>query len=114
LIERDGLRSALINWMAETPLIIAPVGAVPAFDHGARRVKVGEEEMSIFRAFNYSRAFNVLGLPAVCVPAGRSGEGLPISVQIIGRPFEEEAVLAAASIIEESLGGWVQPADMIA
>jgi Asp-tRNA(Asn)/Glu-tRNA(Gln) amidotransferase A subunit family amidase len=111
LIERDDLRSALVKWMAETPLIIAPVGAIAAFDHGARRVKVGEEEMSVFRAFNYSRAFNVLGLPAVSIPAGRSGEGLPIGIQIIGRPFEEEAVLAAASIIEEALGGWVQPQD---
>jgi Asp-tRNA(Asn)/Glu-tRNA(Gln) amidotransferase A subunit family amidase len=114
MIERDDLRSTLINWMAETPFIIAPVGAVPAFEHGARHVKVGEEEMSVFRAFNYSRAFNVLGLPAVSVPVGRSVEELPIGVQIIGRPFEEEAVLAAASIIEASLGGWVRPPDMIA
>nr|MBA2731510.1 amidase [Acidobacteriota bacterium] len=110
--ERDALRSALIKWMNRTPLIVAPIGAVPAFEHGARRVKVGDKEMSIFRAFDYSRAANVLDLPSVAVPAGRSPEGLPISVQIIGRPFEEEAVLAAASVIEEALGGWVQPPDM--
>jgi Asp-tRNA(Asn)/Glu-tRNA(Gln) amidotransferase A subunit family amidase len=34
---------------------------------------------------------------------------LPIGVQIIGRPFEEEAVLAAAFLVEEALGGWQQP-----
>jgi Asp-tRNA(Asn)/Glu-tRNA(Gln) amidotransferase A subunit family amidase len=34
---------------------------------------------------------------------------LPIGVQIIGRPFEEEAVLAAALIVEEALGGWRMP-----
>lgn len=107
--ERDALRFALVKWMTRTPLIIAPVGACPAFEHGARRVKVGDEEMSIFRAFDYSRAANVLGLPSVAVPAGRSREGLPIGVQIIGRPFEEKAVLAAASVIEATLGGWVQP-----
>ena len=107
--EREALRSTLLEWMSRTPLIVAPVGAVPAFEHGARRVKVGDAEMSVFRAFDYSRAINVLGFPSVAVPAGRSSEGLPIGVQIIGRPFEEEAVLAAASIIEEALGGWMQP-----
>ncbi|HUQ33362.1 MAG TPA: amidase [Pyrinomonadaceae bacterium] len=109
--ERDALRSALVAWMARTPLILAPVGATHAFPHGARRVAVGTETPSVFRAFNYSRAFNVLDLPCAVVPAGRTPEGLPVGVQIIGRPFEEENVLAAASIIEEALGGWVQPPD---
>lgn len=109
--EREALLLTLVEWMKTTPLIIAPVGATPAFEHGARRVKVGEEMLSVYRAFDYSRACNVLGLPSVSVPAGRTREGLPIGVQIIGRPFEEEAVLAAASIIEEALGGWIQPPD---
>lgn len=107
--ERDRLRAALVEWMSETPLIIAPVGATHAFDHGARKVLVGEQSMSIFRAFSYSQAFNVFGLPVACVPVGRSREGLPIGVQIIGRPFTEEDVLAAALIIERSLGGWQPP-----
>ncbi|MDT4897886.1 MAG: amidase [Acidobacteriota bacterium] len=107
--ERDRLRLDLFKWMKRTPLIIAPVGAVPAFRHGTRRVKVGEQEQSVFHAFSYARAFNVLGLPCVSVPVGRSREGLPIGVQIIGRPFAEETVLAAASVIEDALGGWMQP-----
>jgi Asp-tRNA(Asn)/Glu-tRNA(Gln) amidotransferase A subunit family amidase len=107
--ERRDLRAALIQWMHATPLMIAPVGAVSAFEHGARRVDVEEQGMSVFRAFGYSRALNVLGFPSVSVPVGRTREGLPIGIQIIGRPFAEEAVLAAASIIEEALGGWVQP-----
>lgn len=111
---RDALRAELIEWMNATPLIVAPVGATHAFEHGARRLKVGGHELSIFQAFKHSRAFNVLGLPAVSVPAGRSLEGLPLGVQIIGRPFAEETALAAASIIEEALGGWVQPPGMFA
>lgn len=107
--ERDILRAELVQWMNMTPLIIAPVGATPAFEHGARRVEIEGQAISIFRAFNYSRICNVLGLPSVSIPAGRTREGLPIGVQIIGRPFAESIVLAAASIIEESLGGWVQP-----
>lgn len=112
--ERDNLSSTLAQWMNSTALIIAPVCAAPAFKHGARRVDVDGQIISVFRAASYSRAFNVLGLPSVSVPAGRSLEGLPIGVQIIGRPFEEERVLAAASIIEETLGGWMPPRNIMA
>lgn len=111
--ERDDLSRALVEWMKSTALIIAPVCAVPAFEHGARRVKVDSQEVSVFRAASYSRAFNVLGLPTISIPAARSLEGLPIGVQIIGRPFEEERVLAAASIIEAALGGWIPPRNII-
>ena len=99
---RDQLRAKLVNWMESVPLILAPVGATPAYEHGAHKVTVGERTISTFRAFSYSQTFNVFDLPVVVVPAGRSSEGLPIGVQVIGRPFEEEAVLAAAAIIEEA------------
>jgi amidase len=111
--ERDILRAELVRWMNATPLIIAPVGATPAFEHGTRRIEVAGQDTSIFRAFNYSRICNVLGLPSLAIPVGRTSEGLPVGIQIIGRPFAESAVLAAASIIEESLGGWVQPSNTV-
>jgi Asp-tRNA(Asn)/Glu-tRNA(Gln) amidotransferase A subunit family amidase len=108
-MERDRLRAQLLAWMDRVPLIIAPVGATPAFEHGAHKVTVAGQSISTFRAFSYSQAFNVFDLPAVSVPAGRSREGLPIGVQIVGRPGEEETVLAAASIVEQALGGWQPP-----
>lgn len=109
-MERDRLRAELIEWMESTPLLIAPVGATPAFPHDAHKVTVGEKSLSTFRAFSYSQTFNVFDLPVAVIPAGRSVEGLPIGVQIIGRPFAEETVLVAAGIIEEALGGWQAPA----
>jgi len=108
-MERDRLRAELVKWMEATPLLIAPVGATPAFPHDAHKVTVGEQSLSAFRAFSYSQTFNVFDLPAAVVPSGRSVEGLPIGVQIIGRPFDEETVLVAAGIIEEALGGWQPP-----
>lgn len=108
--ERDRLRAVLDEWMLERPLLVAPVGAVPAFPHGARKIPVGSVEISAFRAFSYSQAFNVFGLPVVTVPAGRSPEGLPIGVQIIGQAHEEARVLAAARVVEDTLGGWQAPA----
>jgi len=107
--ERDRLRAALVDWMEVTPLILAPVGATPAYPHGTLKVTVGDQTMSTFRAFSYSQTFNVFDLPVVVVPVRWTSAGLPIGVQIIGRPFAEEAVLAAASIIEEALGGWRVP-----
>ncbi len=112
VLERERLREDLLRWMKTTPLILAPVGSTPAFEHGAQRVTVKGESLSVFRAFSYSQTFNVFGLPSAVVPAGRSKEGLPIGVQIIGRPFEERIVLVAAAIIEEGLGGWQRPGQM--
>jgi Asp-tRNA(Asn)/Glu-tRNA(Gln) amidotransferase A subunit family amidase len=108
-LERDRLRGELLNWMEHTPLIITPVGATPAYKLGTLKVTVGERTMSTFRAFSYSQTCNVFDLPAVVVPAGRSMEGLPIGVQIIGRPFAEEMVLTAAATVEDALGGWQMP-----
>lgn len=102
-IERDRLRGALVEWMSDVPIILAPVGATPAYEHGTLKVTVGERTMSTFRAFSYSQTFNVFDLPVAVVPAGRSPDGLPIGVQIVGKPFAEEAVLAAAGIIELAL-----------
>jgi Asp-tRNA(Asn)/Glu-tRNA(Gln) amidotransferase A subunit family amidase len=70
---------------------------------------VGDSTLSTFRAFSYSQTFNVFDLPVVTIPANRTKAGLPIGVQIIGRPFEEEIVLAAAAIVENALGGWHTP-----
>jgi Asp-tRNA(Asn)/Glu-tRNA(Gln) amidotransferase A subunit family amidase len=109
-LERDHLRAKLVQWMKATPLIVAPIGATPAYPHETHKVTVGGQTLSTFRAFSYCQAFNVFDLPVAVVPAGRSAEGLPIGVQIIGRPFEEENVLAAAAVVEKALGGWQPPA----
>jgi amidase len=110
LAERARLREKLLLWMETTPLLVAPVGAVAAFRHEeSRRVEVCGKAVSTFRAFSYAQAFNVFDLPAVSVPAGRTGAGLPVGVQIVGRPNEEETVLAAARVVEEALGGWQSP-----
>ena len=102
-MERDRLREELLRWMETTPLIIAPVGATPAYAHDTLKVTVDGVTMGTFRAFSYAQAFNVFDLPVVTVPAGRSNDGLPIGVQVIGRPFAEEMVLRAAEIIEEAI-----------
>ena len=104
-MERDRLREDLLRWMETTPIIIAPVGATPAYEHDTLKVTVRGETFGTFRAFSYAQTFNVFDLPVVTVPAGRSTDGLPIGLQIVGRPREEEMVLAVAEIVEQALSG---------
>jgi aspartyl-tRNA(Asn)/glutamyl-tRNA(Gln) amidotransferase subunit A len=50
------------------------------------------------------------GLPGLSVPAGSSPEGLPLGLQLIGRPFDEETVLRAAGVLEAAAQFTAQPA----
>jgi len=50
-----------------------------------------------------------VGFPGASVPVAVSARGLPIGVQVIGRPHEEELVLAVAEQIESARGAWQAP-----
>lgn len=112
LKERNHLREELLSWMKTTPLIVAPVGATAAFPHETQRLDIEGESVSVFRAFSYSQTVNVFDLPSVVVRAGQTTEGLPIGIQIIGPPFQEDLILAAARIVEKTTGGWQPPPNL--
>ena len=52
----------------------------------------------------FNRAFNVTGNPALSICNGYSGSGLPLSLQIGGRPFEDALVLKVGDALEKALG----------
>jgi len=99
-MERDRLRAELIDWMETTPILVCPVGSTPAYKHDTLKVIVNGSSFGNFKAFSYAQAFNLFDLPVVTVTAGKSREGLPIGVQVVGRPNEEELVLKVAEMIE--------------
>ena len=101
-MERDKARTELLGWMETTPILLCPVGATPAYKHDTLKVTVNGLTMGTFKAFSYSQAFNVFDLPVVTVPVGRSKEGLPIGVQIVGRPKAEEMVMDVAAVLEQA------------
>jgi Asp-tRNA(Asn)/Glu-tRNA(Gln) amidotransferase A subunit family amidase len=101
-MERDRLRAELVDWMETTPILVCPVGSTPAYKHDTLKVTVDGSSIGAFRAFSYAQAFNLFDLPVVTIPAGKSNEGLPIGVQIVGRPFAEEMILDVAEIVERS------------
>src|SRR5580704_11333604 len=101
LLDRDEVRTKFLAKMEDFPILLCPVSGIPAFRHGEREWLVCGHQLGYLKATSYSQWFNLLGNPAAVVPVGESPEGLPIGVQIVGRPWEEEAVLAVAAKIEE-------------
>ena len=53
---------------------------------------------------------NMAGLPGISVPAGLDAQGLPLGLQLIGRPFDEETLFSAAQVIEQAAGRFTPPA----
>jgi Asp-tRNA(Asn)/Glu-tRNA(Gln) amidotransferase A subunit family amidase len=90
-------------------VLLCPVAAVPAFGHGERAWEIGGRRVGYLEVMRYSQWFNLLGAPAVAVPVARSQDGLPIGVQVVGRPFDDERVLELAAIIEGGCGGYRPP-----
>ena len=96
LAARDRLRAALLRQMEEVAVIVMPVCGITAFRHG--------EAPGLFKAMMPAVLANILGLPAVTVPMGLSGSGMPIGVQLVGRPFEDEFLLDVAIRLEDARG----------
>jgi Asp-tRNA(Asn)/Glu-tRNA(Gln) amidotransferase A subunit family amidase len=100
----DHVRRRLLAEMEKFPILLCPVCAIPAFRFGERSWVVDGRPIEYLDAMRYTQWFNLLGAPAAVVPVGRSAEGLPIGVQIAGRPFEDERVLGIAAAIEANFG----------
>jgi Asp-tRNA(Asn)/Glu-tRNA(Gln) amidotransferase A subunit family amidase len=104
--ERDHLRAEILRQMQDTPILLSPVSTAPAFRHGQGNYLPGTGYRDTMR---FSQWLNLTGFPGASVPVSVSNEGLPIGVQVIGRPFEDELVLAVAEAIEQSRGPWKAP-----
>lgn len=111
-IQRDVVRMQVFEQMREYPVLLCPVAAIPAFRHGERSWTVEGKTVNYLDAWSYCEWFNLLGMPGAVVPVGQSPEGLPIGVQIVAKPWEEELTLAIAEVIERECGGWRTPPDI--
>ncbi len=87
----------------------APCRPRPAFPLGTETLDIEGREYEEVDLFSLSTFVNAMGLPAAAVPVGRTDDGLPIAVQVIGRRYREMEVLAIAKELEEAFGGWIEP-----
>jgi amidase len=102
--ELDVLRAKTLAEMNEFPVLLCPVASIPAFRHDERVWMVDGTSISYLDAVRYTQWFNALACPAAVVPVGRSPEGLPIGVQIVARPFEDEIALGVAAQVDAAFG----------
>jgi amidase len=109
LAVHDRMRAALLREMESVPLILSPVCGVPAFRHRERKWNTDSRPIGLFEAMMPVTPWNLLGLPAVTIPFGMSSDGLPIGVQLIGRPYEDETILEVAVRLEEARGEFAGP-----
>ena len=103
---RDRERQSILEAMRDVPILLSPVSVAPAFRHGEGSYRSGTDYRDTMR---HSQWLNLVGFPGVSVPMSMSPEGLPIGVQIIGRPYEDELVLAVAEQLEAARGPWQAP-----
>ncbi len=102
--ELDLIRSKTLEEMSAFPVLLCPVASIPAFRHGEREWIIDGRRVNYFDAMRPTQWFNALAAPAAVVPVGLSSEGLPIGVQIIARPFQDETALGVAAIVDGAFG----------
>ncbi|MBI2183611.1 MAG: Asp-tRNA(Asn)/Glu-tRNA(Gln) amidotransferase subunit GatA [Thaumarchaeota archaeon] len=84
-------------------LLLAPTVPVTAPRIGESVIEAGGKKERVRGAMaRFTTAFNYLGFPAISLPCGYASSGLPIGLQLVGRPFDEETVLTAANMYEEN------------
>lgn len=97
----DRFRSEMLAFIRQYDVLVCPPCSRVAMPHGTTSLALD--------AFSYTLAFNLTGWPCAVVRGGTSAEGLPIGVQVVGRPWREDVVLAVAGRLESALGGWKMP-----
>ena len=91
------IRDDFITVFKEVDLLLAPTSPTTAFKLGDKT----DDPLTMYLVDVYTTSLNLAGLPGISIPAGNSSEGLPIGLQLIGKPFEETELLQAAARVEE-------------
>jgi len=110
-VHRHGWRQLF----AEFDAVVCPITPTPAFPHDhnpnplARRIDIDGVECPFFDQVVWAGLATMPGLPATAIPAGRSPEGLPVGVQLIGPMFEDRTPLRLAELLEQKIGGFQAP-----
>ena len=107
--DRDLVRAEILRQLRDVPVLLSPVSTAPAFEHGNGNYRDGSL-YNYRHTMRFCQWLNLVGFPGVSLPFGKSPEGLPINVQLIGRPHEEELLLAVAEMLERARGPWQAPA----
>ncbi|HYB44627.1 MAG TPA: amidase [Candidatus Methylomirabilis sp.] len=100
---RTVIRDGVDHLLSRLDVLVAPTTPIAAVPVGVGSVEIRGERTPVRGALiRYTRPFNASGHPAASVPCGFDGDGLPIGLQIIGRPFDEATVLRVADAYQRA------------
>ncbi|MBN1204322.1 MAG: amidase [Myxococcaceae bacterium] len=103
LRHRHRLTRELVALMADVDVIITPTTATTAPAIPEATLPDGESNLPVVDALmRFVRLANLTGFPALSVPAGFDGEGLPVGVHLTGRPYEEHLLLRLGRVVERA------------
>jgi aspartyl-tRNA(Asn)/glutamyl-tRNA(Gln) amidotransferase subunit A len=89
---------------ADVDVIVAPVAPTAAFAIGSKPTP-----LAMYQADVFTLATNLAGLPGLAVPCGATDDGLPLGVQLLGRPLDEAVLCRAGVVIERGTAPTPRP-----
>lgn len=102
---RKLIRAEVDEALARVDCLLAPTTPIPAPPVAATEVTMNGSLVAPRWALSrFTRLFNVTGHPVVAAPCGFSRDGLPLSIQLVGRPFDEVTILRVAHVYEREAG----------
>ncbi|MEZ5346648.1 MAG: amidase family protein, partial [Pyrinomonadaceae bacterium] len=107
---RTLLKRDFENAFEQCDVILTPTSPTTAFKIGEK----SDDPLAMYLSDIYTASANLAGLPGISVPCGLSGEGLPIGLQLMGRPWSEDLLLnfahkyETANPIEKKPAVWVE------
>jgi amidase len=104
---REAVRRSWAALFEDFDVVLAPPFGTTAFPHDdsppeGRTLTIDGAQVPYFSQLAWSSIATFPGLPSTCVPVGRSAEGLPVGVQIIGPYWEDQTTIAFAGFIEQA------------
>ena len=99
------LLSLTVDAFEQVDIILGPTSPTTAFPIGSKM----DDPVAMYLEDVYTLAVNLAGLPGISVPAGLDKQGLPLGLQLIGRPWEEGDLLNCAYALEQAAGFVAKP-----
>jgi aspartyl-tRNA(Asn)/glutamyl-tRNA(Gln) amidotransferase subunit A len=87
-------------------VLLTPTAPTAAFALGEKM----DDPIAMYLNDVFTVPASLAGLPAMSIPAGLSGDGLPLGLHLIGKPFDEATVLRTAGVLEQQAGFKARPA----
>jgi amidase len=111
---RQTARAAWSRYFAQVDVFLCPTNFTAAFPHDPRpfderTIATPQGERPYAEQPFWIAHASLAGLPAVAAPVGRTPGGLPVGVQVVGPPFEDDTAISFAELLEDVTGGFQPP-----